>query len=700
MKHLPSVAVAALASLVAIPSVWAQPKVVLISLDSANPTTFAGYIQSGVFDTSSGLGLLQRLGTSSIQNLTITPSITAPGHIAIATGSRAAHNDINANTFHLVASNFSANISGFGAPIGGYAISGPAVSPEPTATPIWVTLRAAGKKVVTATWPGGDGVDVKDPTSGNLLQPSSLRTVDYTVPFGTFGGVGAQGFALGAVDFTNAGDTLTSQLVAAGYPSYSPVKAKATALETINVSGTNYTINLAAIDSTNDGVTNYDTLVFYDANLGVQPGPFTLPSTGPAYVRADGHSRRFYFEGNSNKAGSAYYASFLAPDLSTVRIARYSVNYIPRNTPVLASVDDINNNVGFWGNQPDFRIPERISSGFDSFPDTELEGMYEDQVSSFVQYQTNIALRAISQNPDADLVMVYIEQPDGSGHQFTLTDPRQATNFKDPNTIGTGQDPAKVSRYATYRQNSYTAANSAVQQIIAAVGQNSDGTPRSNVFVVSDHGMAPFHTAVNINNLLTSVGIDTTKVRAVTTGPDVNVYIKLQGREADGTVSPSDYPALQKQIFQALSAAGDPNPTFNYSLPNGKLFRTVIPRPTPANVPVGFATNQIIGQDTGDVFAILNLGYNFDGTQSPVVQRKGDVASTTPVLSQPNFYGAHGYDSKLPEMSAIFFAAGPNIRKAQLPLTRNIDVAPTILKLLGVAPAATVDGRALQGILK
>jgi hypothetical protein len=40
--------------------------------------------------------------------------------------------------------------------------------------------------------------------------------------------------------------------------------------------------------------------------------------------------------------------SALAPDLSTVHLARYSANFIPRNTPVLADVDDINNNVGFW----------------------------------------------------------------------------------------------------------------------------------------------------------------------------------------------------------------------------------------------------------------------------------------------------------------------------------------------------------------
>ena len=44
--------------------------------------------------------------------------------------------------------------------------------------------------------------------------------------------------------------------------------------------------------------------------------------------------------------------------------------------------------------------------------------MYEDQVRSFVDYQTRVALRALDRIPGADVVMMYIEQPDGSGHQF------------------------------------------------------------------------------------------------------------------------------------------------------------------------------------------------------------------------------------------------------------------------------------------
>ena len=46
------------------------------------------------------------------------------------------------------------------------------------------------------------------------------------------------------------------------------------------------------------------------------------PATGPAYVKFGGRSAPFYFEGSGNKVGAAYFVSALAPDLSTVRVAR------------------------------------------------------------------------------------------------------------------------------------------------------------------------------------------------------------------------------------------------------------------------------------------------------------------------------------------------------------------------------------------
>jgi len=65
--------------------------------------------------------------------------------------------------------------------------------------------------------------------------------------------------------------------------------------------------------------------------------------------------------------------------------------------------------------------------------------------------------------------------------------------------------------------------------------------------------------------------------------------------------------------------------------------------------------------------------------------------------------GQHGYDPRLvPDMKAIFLAAGPDIRAGvTLRPFENVDVYPLIAKILGL-PTGKIDGRlrALQGILR
>ena len=51
-------------------------------------------------------------------------------------------------------------------------------------------------------------------------------------------------------------------------------------------------------------------------------------------------------------------------------------------------------------------------------------------------------------------------------------------------------------------------------------------------------------------------------------------------------------------------------------------------------------------------------------------------------------------------MSAILFAAGPDIRSGNADLVHNIDIAPTIDRILGVKPDSTVQGNALDGFFK
>ncbi|WLA51452.1 alkaline phosphatase family protein [Bradyrhizobium elkanii] len=93
-----------------------------------------------------------------------------------------------------------------------------------------------------------------------------------------------------------------------------------------------------------------------------------------------------------------------------------------------------------------------------------------------------------------------------------------------------------------------------MKQIADAAGRDS------NVIVVSDHGFAPFHTSVNLTNILRNAGIDTSKVGIRTSGPAADIYINLQNRELGGTVDLATYRTLVAQITDAVKNAVDPMP--------------------------------------------------------------------------------------------------------------------------------------------
>ena len=58
-------------------------------------------------------------------------------------------------------------------------------------------------------------------------------------------------------------------------------------------------------------------------------------------------------------------------------------------------------------------------------------------------------------------------------------------------------------------------------------------------------------------------------------------------------------------------------------------------------------------------------------------------------------WGQHGWDNSFPSMRATFLIAGPDIRPGVLvPEVDNVDVYPLLTELLGLQPAADIDGRA------
>jgi predicted AlkP superfamily pyrophosphatase or phosphodiesterase len=91
----------------------------------------------------------------------------------------------------------------------------------------------------------------------------------------------------------------------------------------------------------------------------------------------------------------------------------------------------------------------------------------------------------------------------------------------------------------------------------------------------------------------------------------------------------------------------------------------------------------------GDLILFAKAGYAFTAAAT------GDDVSGPAV----NYGGSHGFPAADPELDGIFLASGAGIQRGvKLDRVRNLDVAPTIARLLGIE-LPTADGRAMEPIL-
>ncbi len=341
-----------------------RPKVVLISLDGAKPELIERYLRRGVLDWNTGLGRIKKFGVSAAQNITATPSVTAVSHIAIATGSTAPHNDISANTFH---------------PVAGPIIGQPQ---RIRRTDWWLPdLTAGAGSRAHRRAAVGPGCEVAAARSSPRRGPAATvpRSASTTSPFRplprrarwTTRSPSARSAEWVRWDSRSPGRTsprrrpvLSDQIEAAGRRSYSPIQVTTAPIETIFCAagpepaavrtraarGTDAAGSTSRSPrSTRRRISGPTTTRSCSSTptVGVPPGPFALPSTGPAYARAGGRSAKFFFEGSGSKVGTSFFVNRIAPDLSTVRFARYGANFIPRNSPVLGLTWTMS--TGTWG---------------------------------------------------------------------------------------------------------------------------------------------------------------------------------------------------------------------------------------------------------------------------------------------------------------------------------------------------------------
>jgi len=208
-----------------------------------------------------------------------------------------------------------------------------------------------------------------------------------------------------------------------------------------------------------------------------------------------------------------------------------------------------------------------------------------------------------------------------------------------------------------------------VAEIVKAVEQ-AGILDRTTFVVVSDHGFKRVKRQINPNVALARAGlvqvIDGKAAKA-------EAWIVPEGGSALGYVTVPDADGSRlARVKQALAGIEgidkmiEPADYASYGLP------------------LPSASDQM-----GPLFLTAKEGYAFTANL-------GDQVVTD---AAEGSFGSHGYVASDPELGAIFIASGRGIRTGvTLDTVRNIDVAPTVARLLGVdLPKA--DGTALTTIL-
>jgi len=676
------------------PASSSKSTAVFFAADGMRQDLVAGYAAQGLMPT---MASFLKGGTEAAGGglLTQAPPNTGAGWYSLATGAWPGVHGSTNNTFAINGQPMSSRVAAFD----------PGVL---QAESIAQSAERAGLKVAQVEWAGGRNAVINGPTidfqsffSGrgiatNYVSPSDLPA--FVASFGLqydhpAGFAGQPPFAAAAP----APATGWTNVPASNSP------AMEMHLRVLDFGVDKYGLNAYIYDSTNDGTTNYDHVLFsMDKDGSHKVGDLKKGEWADVKVKIVGGALA------GKTAGFLVKVEELTPDLSKVRLFHTSVSRAIATWPGFSEP-------GFTGDFEEYLAQKFPTSTAADFAILESGIVSEDTyVEQGLYWQTGHQpmLKYVVNKYHPDLLLAGYPTTDEFQHQFlglvspTLPNGQANPAYDDVEVNGTPDH--RVAERQAYLREAYQGADETLTLARSLMAKDPV------TFVASDHGFAPQFLAIDASKVLVDMGLLSRpqtsncrpatgetigKAKACWAGGAVQIYLNLAGRDPAGgglqQVPATAEASTVAAIKAAFLAVTDPNDWTGDGQPEGwKVIDRAYTKAEARYIPNGPGSTADMSSPTrtGDVVAFSFPPYQFDAeTPGTLVARSA-------------FFGQHGYVPDVQDiannvnMRATFLAGGKGIAKGTV-TARTIDLAPTLAYILGIPEPQHSQGRVLKEVV-
>jgi predicted AlkP superfamily pyrophosphatase or phosphodiesterase len=624
-------------------------RVVVVSLDGASAAELQQLWRDDLLDEG-GFARFFREGEVASALVPVDPTLAAPNHVSLVTGAAPDHTGIVGNHFHPAGAPDFAQATGFNFPIG--------------AETLWEAARRQRKKVAVVAWPGVDGseprlrADVgfsyvtsaeRDPRllvlkrsdwqpaakAPQLASPSRSPVLGAHVALGGAGGAAAAGFDLYAVDRSDdSQENYDGVVVAASAPAGAPTGGGAGAAGGASAAGAAGAAGGARATWT--------------------PRVANLEQSEPL---GQGQWAEVIFPDRGGRSACWVKVLALDPGLAEVRLY-FTGTYRLQAYPADYAKDLAESNL-FWPGPPDDR---RLAAAWHAQPGIDLD-TWTEQAVRFAAFFGGAMRRVATARDDWDLMLGTIPVIDEAGRSLLLADPHQA-----------GYSAARRDELARARRKVWQAVDHELRLLMAAVDLG-----RTTVVVVSDHGMAPVHTVVDLNALLRERGWVASPA-AAGGGGDIGAYVLGDGGMAHlylaKAAAAPDAAARQRQLLELRDQllawrSGDDTP-----------IERVLTRQEAADLGLDHP-------NSGDLLLFANEGYAFDPGPEP---------SGAAIVHPAAAYGTNGYLAAHPDMQGVYLAIGKDVKPGSTSAAvQATDIAGRVARWLGMGKPAAAAAAGISG---